>query len=155
MKKIISLILATISMVFSTVTVSAIETNYSQQTQLSYTYEGDYMIYIPMEINVGENISVMVDNVNILNDKKIVVSVSNFDYDNRIVLTNSDCEHYAYAILKDDNGNQITASNNIIGEFTNDNHLGKNISTEVYHESMLTAGTYTGWVDFNIELVNA
>ena len=46
MKKIISLILATISMVFSTVTVSAIETNYSQQTQLSYTYEGDYVIYI-------------------------------------------------------------------------------------------------------------
>ena len=101
MKKIISLILATISMVFSTVTVSAIETNYSQQTQLSYTYEGDYMIYIPMEIDVGENISVMVDNVNILSSKKIVVSVGNFDYDNRIVLTNSNCESYAYAILKD------------------------------------------------------
>ena len=154
MKKIISLILATIIMVFSTVTVSAIETNYSHQTQLSYTYEGDYMIYIPMEINVGENISVMVDDVNILNNKKIVVSVGNFDYDNRIVLTNSNCESYAYAILKDANGNQITTSKNIIGEFTNDNHLGKEISTEVCYENTLTAGTYTGWVDFYIELTN-
>lgn len=154
MKKIISLILATISMVFSNVTVSAIETNYSQQTQLSYTYEGDYMIYIPMEIDVGENISVMVDNVNILSSKKIVVSVGNFDYDNRIVLTNSNCESYAYAILKDTNGNQITTSNNIIGEFTNDSHSGKEISTEVCCENTLTAGTYTGWVDFYIELTN-
>ncbi len=57
------------------------------------------MIYIPMEISVG-----------------------NFDYDNRIVLTNS---------------------------------IGKEIFTEVYHENTLTAETYTGWVDFNIELVNA
>lgn len=57
------------------------------------------MIYIPMEISVG-----------------------NFDYDNRIVLTNS---------------------------------IGKEIFTEVYHENTLNAETYTGWVDFNIELVNA
>ena len=142
-------------MVCSTITVSAIEINSYQQTQLSYTYEGNYMIYIPMNIDVGESISVMAEEVNIMNDKKIVVSVGNFDYDDRIVLTNSDCEYYAFAILKDENGNQITSSNNIIGEFTNDNHSGKNISTEVYHEGMLTAGTYTGWVDFNIELVNA
>ena len=44
------MLLATIIIIFSTTSVSAIETNYSQQTQLSYTYEGDYMIYIPMEV---------------------------------------------------------------------------------------------------------
>ena len=107
-----------------------------------------------METNVDKNIPVMVDNVNILSDKKIVVSVGNFDYDSRIVLTNSNCENYAYAILKDTNGNQIITSNNIIGEFTNDNHLGKEISTEVYHVDTLTVGTYTGWVNFYIELTN-
>lgn len=154
MKKIISLILATIIMVFSTVTVSAIETNHSQQTQLSYTYEGDYMIYIPMEINVGENISVMVDNVNILSDKKIVVSVGNFDYDSRIVLTNNDTGDTVYTILKDTNYNQITMDNNVIGEFTNDEHSGKNIYTEVYFTDSVKAGTYTGYMDFYIEVTD-
>lgn len=146
------MLLATIIIIFSTTSVSAIETNYSQQTQLSYTYEGDYMIYIPMEVNVGNSISVSAGDVNILDNKKIVVSVGNFDSDSKIVLTNNDTGDNVYTLLKDTNYNQITMDNNIIGEFTNDEHSGKNIYTEVYFTDSVKAGTYTGYMDFYIEV---
>lgn len=153
-KKFICMLLATIIMMFSTISVSAIETNSTQQVQLSYIYEGNYMIYIPMEVNVGNSISVSAGEVNILDNKKIVVSVGNFDSDSRIVLTNNDTGDNVYTVLKDTNYNQITMDNNVIGEFTNDEHSGKNIYTEVYFTDSVKAGTYTGYMDFYIEVTN-
>ena len=44
--------------------------------------------------------------------------------------------------------------NNIIGEFTNDEHSGKNIYTEVYVTDSVKAGTYTGYMDFYIEVID-
>lgn len=153
-KKYICMLLAIIIMMFPTISVSAIETNSTQQVQLSYTYEGNYMIYIPMEVNVGNSISVSAGEVNILDNKKIVVSVGNFDSDSRIVLTNNDTGDTVYTILKDTSYNQITTDNNIIGEFTNDEYLAKNIYTEVYFTDLVKAGTYTGYMDFYIEVTD-
>lgn len=153
-KKSICMLLAIIIMMFSTISVSAIETNSTQQVQLSYTYEGNYMIYIPMEVNVGNSISVSAGEVNILDNKKIVVSVGNFDSDSRIVLTNNDTGDTVYTILKDTSYNQITTDNNIIGEFTNDEYSGKNIYTEVYFTDSVKVGTYTGYMDFYIEVTD-
>lgn len=153
-KKYICMLLAIIIMMFSTISVSAIETNSTQQVQLSYTYEGNYMIYIPMEVNVGNSISVSAGEVNILDNKKIVVSVGNFDSDSRIVLTNNDTGDTVYTVLKDTNYNQITMDNNVIGEFTNDEHSSKNIYTEVYFTDSVKAGTYTGYMDFYIEVTD-
>lgn len=54
--------------------------------------------------------------------------------------------------MKDSDGNQITIDNNVIGEFTNENHLGKNVYTEICYDNTIKAGTYTGYVDFYIEV---
>lgn len=153
MRKFICGILVTIIMMCSTTPVAAIETCWGQQVQISYTYEGNYMIYIPMEANVGDNISVMADEINILDNKKIKVSVGNFDYDSRIVLQNANSESTLYAIIKDTNGNQITMDNNVIGEFDNTERTSKSIYTEVYYDSMAKAGTYTGYIDFYVEVI--
>lgn len=85
---------------------------------------------------------------------KIIVAIGNLDCDNRIVLSNENNEDKVYAILKYTDGNQITTNNTIIGEFTNDSHSYKNINTEIYYDSMVKAGTYTGYVDFYIEVTD-
>ena len=153
-KRIISGLLIVTMCILSTISASAIENNYFQQTQISYTYEGNYMIYIPMEVNVGENISIMADEINILNNKKIIVAIGNLDCDNRIVLSNENNEDKVYVILKDTDGHQITTNNTIIGEFANDSYSYKNINTEICYDSMVKAGTYTGYVDFYIEVAD-
>ena len=85
---------------------------------------------------------------------KIIVAIGNLDCDNKILLSNENNEDKVYVILKYTDGNQITTNNTIIGEFTNDSHSYKNINTEICYDSMVKAGTYTGWVDFYIELTN-
>ena len=85
--------------------------------------------------------------------KKIMVSVGNFDYDSRIILQNANSESTLYAIIKDTNGNQITIDNNVIGEFDNTEWTSKSIYTEVYYDSMAKAGTYTGYIDFYVEVI--
>ena len=69
-------------------------------------------------------------------------------------MTNNDIGDNVYTILKDTNYNQITMDNNIIGEFTNYEHSGKNIYTEVYFTDSVKVGTYTGYMDFYNEVTD-
>lgn len=71
--------------------------------------------------------------------------------DIKIVLQNNELEQ---TINLAKNYNQIIMDNNVIGEFTNDEHSNKNIYTEVYFTDSVKAGTYTGYMDFYIEVTD-
>lgn len=154
MKKIICLILTVVICLFTSITVSALEETAMQNTQISYTVQGNYMIYMPMQVNVGEPIYVMVDQVNILDTKKIKVSVGNLDDDGTLKLRNENTDNIISVTLKNNDGEQYTRENCLVGEFDNENHNGCTIYSTVNYDYMTKAGVYTGYLDFYIEVVN-
>ena len=58
MRKFICGILVTIIMMCSTTPVAAIETCWGQQVQLSYTYDGNYMVYKNIK-NIQKHIEII------------------------------------------------------------------------------------------------
>lgn len=77
-------------MIFSTIFVYVIEKFYTTGSDF-FVYEGNYVVFLFL-LSAGD--------VNILDNKKIVVSVGNFDSDSRIVLINNDTGDNVYTLLK-------------------------------------------------------
>lgn len=154
MKKIIAIVLSIFMiMATSTVMVSAENIPYYQATQMSYEVPGSFTAMIPMEMVAGDSVSVSVQDVNIADDSQIAVSICYLYENNEIRLTNNNGTDYVYVRAFDENGNQFTAGNSLIGMFTTSNQH-YTVNTEVQSTDGVKAGMYTGYMSFEFEIVN-
>ena len=153
MKKIIAIVLSIFMIMATSTVVYAENTPYYQATQMSYEVPGSFMAMIPMEINAGDSVSISVQDVNIADDSQIAVSICYLYEDNEIRLTNNNGTDYVYVRAFDENGNQFTAGNSLIGMFTTSNQH-YTVNTEVQSTDGVKAGMYTGYMSFEFEIVD-
>lgn len=153
MRKFITIILSVIIFMATSTMVFAETLPYYQATQMSYEVPGSFTAVIPAEMNAGDSVSVSVRDVNLANGSQIATSICYLDENDEIKLTNDDETDYIAVRVFDKNGNQYTRGCNLVGMFTADNQA-YTVSTEVQATDGVKAGTYTGYMCFEFEIVN-
>lgn len=153
MKKIITIMLSAIIFMVTSTVVFAETLPYYQSTQMSYEVPGSFTAVIPAEMNAGDSVSVSVRDVNLAEGSQIATSICYLDENDEIKLTNSNETDHIAVRVSDKNGNQYTRGNNLVGMFTADNQ-SYTVNTEVQSTDGVKAGTYTGYMCFEFEIID-
>lgn len=153
MRKFITIVLLVIMLMTTSTVVLAETLPYYQATQMSYEVPGSFTAVIPAEMNAGDSVSVSVRDVNLAEGSQIATSICYLDENDEIKLTNNDATDYIAVRVFDKNGNQYTRGNNLVGMFTADNQ-SYTVSTEVQSTDGVKAGTYTGYMCFEFEIID-
>ena len=126
-----------------------------QSSQITYTVQGNYMVYIPMEIVVGNTVTITAE-TNIPDNKMITVSFESLETGDVITLYDESGENSVKVHFTKPDGTAFTTSDRLIGTFLN-NSTGISYSFNSYAEESVTlkAGQYTGNVNFYIGYVDA
>lgn len=127
-----------------------------QTSEISYTVQGSYTIFIPMEISVGDTVDIYADQVNIPDGKMVTVSFESFETDNIITLTNPNSNDTVRVHFTKPDGTAFSIDDRLIGTFDNSSQ-GTSYSFSSYadYDTTTKAGTYTGNVNFYIGYVDA
>lgn len=155
MKKVLIFILSILMVTGLCCTASASELDYVQSAELSYTVDGNFMVYIPMNINVGETVQISAD-VNIPDNKLVSVRFDVLNSDGTVTLTNENGVDTILVYFTRDDGTQIMNNDRLIGTFGNYSEgVTYTFSSTAIVESTAKAGTYTGNVNFCIGYIDA
>lgn len=154
MKKFLALMLTLIIATLMPCTVFAedYDMSYMQNSTLKYTAQGNFMIYIPMEITVGETVEIRAEEINIPQNKQIRVSFGGLNSNNAIEIYNESSPTDKLTVkFRNSNGEDILYSDLMLGKFTADSS-GSTISFSSYvtDDAMAKAGDYTGNLEFYI-----
>lgn len=157
MRKFLAIFMAVVLVFCMAGVIGASELDQTATSYISYDVPGNFMIYVPMQINVGETTQIYAEEMNIPDGKMVEVSFAYFPFDDQIHLTNPNTEDFVSVYFKDASGATYSNSSSLIGTF--DNTTADAVYSFTSDASYLTAttkaGTYTGSVDFYIAYVDA
>lgn len=154
MKKLLSkLIILTLLINILMCNSALADNNYTQSATLNYTVEGSYMIYIPMEITVGTSAEIRAEEINIPDNKKIVISFSNLIGDGYVELTNEYSDDIVKVYFETDSGIKYQPYSTICKITSSSQGSSYNFRTYAEHESV-RAGEYYGYVEFLIDYLD-
>ena len=169
MKKTFTTIIATLMAILMLATIpmstlAAVGDTYDEKeygATATYTVDDSYVIYVPAEIYVGQDNSIMIEDNNVTPNKEICVYITNLSDEGTINLTNVyDAEEQITAKFYDLNNEP--ASNNSpsgrgwIGSFVGFDTENTSFTFNVEALSVpehAKAGKYTGLVEFKTEIV--
>lgn len=136
---------------------SVMENESYQSAMVSYDVPGSYMVYIPMDIVVGDRISLFANELNILDSKAVEVRFSGLNDNGSVTLYNEIDSNSSIEVFfhHGTDGRQVTNSDSVIGMFTMDDPSHPiEFFSSVDVQSGTKAGHYTGNVNFVISYVD-
>lgn len=153
-RKIVAVILAALfTLLFPTVVFAEdADLSFDQTSNVTFDVEGRFMVYIPMEIVVGETVQIRADEINIPDNKQIQILFDGFNSSDNIQLTNGMSDDIVEVYFTKPNGDKYTNSDRVIGVFNSESQgeFFEFSSYAMYNEVDAKAGTYSGTVRFYI-----
>ncbi len=127
-----------------------------QSTMISYDVAGEYTICIPMEIVVGDRISIYAEELNIPQDKAIAVKFDDLSETGSIMLTNQYDPNATIEVFMHHgtDGRVASCYDNVIGQFVMNETCEVEFFTSVGDTAGVKAGHYIGNVNFIISYID-
>lgn len=160
MKKSIKALLAvllSIILIFGIATaVNADTEDYTQESSVRYEIAGNFLIYIPMEIVVGDTAQISAVELDIPSNKAVQVTFDDFEYHDYVLLTQAATGETVECRFYDPNSGEIYSnSNNTIGLFRSGAEgTSYDFVAAVEKLNGQSSGTYTGSVNFVISYID-
>ena len=152
MKKIIALVLALLTVIAVGTTVAFADENPVWAT-VNFTAPNTYILNIPMDIEVGTLADITVENINVANGDKIVITLNGMDNNGEVQLAHTEDSNSTVSVKFDVGGNVLTPNNNVIGWFSGDPNSETAWQLDSYCENCYAetkAGNYQGSVYFEV-----
>lgn len=154
MKKIIAVLIAIIMSIGMCEVVNAEDMNYTQTSEVSFTAEGHFTVYIPSKIEVGEVVEITAD-VELPENKAVSVMFDTLPDSGTITLTKTTGVDTVEIYFMQSDGTQITNANRLLGIFRSDSiDTVYQFSSAAVMDSDVSPGTYTGSVNFYISYID-
>lgn len=152
LKKIISIVM--IAVLALTVAITpAFASETSVNSTIKYDVKEEFMVSIPLEINVGDSMEIYIMQNNFAHPKQIDVTVDGTQDMGEIPLYNIENPQQSItAYLYGNDGNVLTATKNLVGSLDSETLQPIRIESDVlgYDTYNTMAGTYTGNVCFSL-----
>ena len=153
MKKIISIVMILVlTLTISVVPTFAAETNMS--SVVKYYVQEEFMVSIPLEINVGDKSEIFIIQNNFPHPKQIDVTMDGAQEMGEVLLYNVEHPQQTITVyLYGNDGNVLTTTNNLVGSLDSETLQSIYIDSGVfgYDPYNTVAGTYTGSVYFSLD----
>ena len=157
MKKITSIIIAAIIILVASV-VPAFAAEQDIQSTLTYEVPEDFLLSIPLEIEVGNTLQISLEQTNIKENKAINITIEGLDTDGYIQLNNTQYPEYSItARAYGYGGNMLNSENNLVGSLPVSevgNFIEMTSYVDGFNQLETAAGTYTGTINFRAECVS-
>lgn len=156
LKKIISIIM----LVVLTVTVSiipAFATETGVSSTMKYEAPEEFIVTIPLEFNVGEDLDIGIERDNFASPKLIDVTVEGLPEYGAVSLTNINNADYSItAFLYNNDGDTLNSTNNKVGTLDSKSNQYIRLSSSVdwYDPYSIIAGSYSAYIYFTLTCVD-